>query len=66
MLGSRAAESGVERHDSAPGRDRRLWAVKLVHGLIWRTSHQKCLMFGSRRGKEMLLTRDGAGLEEVR
>ncbi len=40
--------------------------VKAGQGRIWRASHQKCLVWGARRGKEMVRTRDGAGLDDVR
>lgn len=41
-------------------------ALKLDHEEMLRTSHQKCLMEGSLRGKEMVRTRDAAGLGHVR
>lgn len=50
----------------APGRERMVFRLKEDHGLTCRTSHQKCLVLGSRRGKEMVRTRDGAGLDVVR
>jgi len=65
-VGRRADDTGMDRHSVAPGRERIDEAVKLVHGRTWRTSHQKCLVWGSRRGKEMVRTSDGAGLDAVR
>ena len=57
---------GTERQAEAPGMERMEAAVKEVQGRICRTSHQKCLVWGSRSGKEMVRTSEGAGFDEVR
>lgn len=41
-------------------------ALNVDHEEMLRTSHQKCLMDGSRRGKEMVRTREAAGLAQIR
>lgn len=43
-----------------------LEALKDDQGLTWRTSHQKCFVWGSRSGNEMVRTNEGAGLDDVR
>ena len=74
VSGCRCAVAGVGRRgagtgqgsEAAQGRERMVEALKELHGRICRTSHQKCLVWGSRSGKEMVRTRDGAGLGDVR
>lgn len=63
---SREAGTGELSRADAPGNDSTVEALKYDHEETLRTSHQKCLMEGSRRGKEMVRTRDAAGLARVR
>ncbi|KAL8387594.1 hypothetical protein RB595_009804 [Gaeumannomyces hyphopodioides] len=60
------AGTGMESRAAAPGRAKTLEALKPVHGRTCRTSHQKCFVCGSLRGKEMVRTRAGAGFALVR
>lgn len=53
--------TGQLRRPEAPGRERMVSRLKLVQDRIWRMSHQKCLVLGSRRGNEIVRTREGAG-----
>lgn len=41
-------------------------ALNEDQGLTCRTSHQKCFVWGSRSGNEMVRTNDGAGLDDVK
>lgn len=62
----REAGTGELRRADAPGRESTVEALKVDHEEMLRTSHQKCLMEGSRRGKEIVRTREAAGLTQVR
>jgi hypothetical protein len=65
-LGRRADVTGIERQAEAPGKERMDAALKLVQGRICLMSHQKCLVWGSRSGKERVRTSDGVGFGDVR
>lgn len=65
-VGSSGVGTAQDNIEVAPGNERMLEALNEVQGLTWRTSHQKCFVWGSRRGNEIVRTRAGAGFGEVR
>jgi hypothetical protein len=67
-LGRKLSGTGQVRRLLAapPASDMMVEVLKEVHGRTCLTSHQKCLMLGSLRGKAMEWTRLGVGLDVVR